>query len=623
MKKWTIRVYMCGDNNLSVDMAYALQDIREVAKTAQAEINILAYYDGNLPDVPTYYFDFSDYDNQIQVSSAELTNKRHPLNKRVKKGINENAAYANSVINFVDWCVNKVEYIDEDRNPAVGRRAENYALIFSGHSFGFQDIGLFKDENADYTMTHNKLTWVFKELTRPEAELEEGDTLILGQKLGILGFDSCVMSMLEVGFQFHRFAETLIASEGSVPNAGWTYGKLLSNICGKEEAVDVHKTAKNFVHEFIKGESEFAIGGVSVDMAAWDCAKVPLVTDAFEKLATVLLTCIKDEKSTICRQMRRILLQVHWNCQSYMYEQNIDLKDFCRLLFEEVVSLEEEFGHNFGGLTRKLKDACFKVMQTLEDCIILSGFCGGQYQFSNGMSLFFPWTLPSYQVSQRCYENLAFFKKTNAGKEWNKFLKFYLHVVTIRYPQNVVEEPGTEALTDNVLSTLSKPQIFEYAVKNPKNLLNKIPQNPFNKIPQNAANKIPQNAANKIPQNSFNKGLNGGNGHAESGAENKIPQNAFNKLPWDPNTKIPQNAFNKSPVDDSQKIPQNSANKIPQNSANKLFGGMSSFFHYFMGMKNVITPWNVYGFTKQVEELEEKVYNESVEVVPVVKDVTS
>ena len=35
---------------------------------------------------------------------------------------------------------------------SFGRRAQKYALIFSGHSLGFQDIGLFKDETSGKSM---------------------------------------------------------------------------------------------------------------------------------------------------------------------------------------------------------------------------------------------------------------------------------------------------------------------------------------------------------------------------------------------------------------------------------------------------------------------------------------
>ena len=63
---------------------------------------------------------------------------------------------------------------------------------------------------------------------------ERETTELIGQKLDILGFDSCVMGMLEVGYQFYDVAKTMISSEGSVPSAGWTYAKILGCL-GRED----------------------------------------------------------------------------------------------------------------------------------------------------------------------------------------------------------------------------------------------------------------------------------------------------------------------------------------------------------------------------------------------------
>jgi len=76
---------------------------------------------------------------------------------------------------------------------------------------------------------------------------------LLGKKLAILGFDSCVMGMLEVGYQFERVAETMIVSEGSVPSAGWTYAKLLGCLT-REDGTKIagHEGTKIAGHEGTK-----------------------------------------------------------------------------------------------------------------------------------------------------------------------------------------------------------------------------------------------------------------------------------------------------------------------------------------------------------------------------------
>src|SRR6185436_10823506 len=235
-KEWTIMIYMAGDNNLSVDMAYALEQIKGVAREGSESPNLFVYYDGNSPSIPTLYCDFSEPGKARYVRSYKVPNKLIPVSKKE----NENAADTRSILNFVDWCVNEVP-VETNGEISYGRRARKYALIFSGHSLGFQDIGLFKDETSgkslkmkDFYDTLNTMTGTKDQLTKNGRTLglhgedrEIQTKVLLGQELDILGFDSCVMGMLEVGYQFGGLAKTMIASEGSVPSAGWTYAKLL------------------------------------------------------------------------------------------------------------------------------------------------------------------------------------------------------------------------------------------------------------------------------------------------------------------------------------------------------------------------------------------------------------
>lgn len=235
-KEWTIMIYMAGDNNLAVDMAYAMEQIKGVANEGTESPNLFVYYDGNSPAIPTLYCDFSQPGKPRYVRSYKVPNKLY----KVPNKENENAADLRSILNFIDWCVNKVEVENEDE-ITFGRRAQKYALIFSGHSLGFQDIGLFKDETSGKSMKMSDFYAGLWSAVRTKKELQEAyaqedqlvgeeretaTTVLLGQKLDILGFDSCVMGMLEVGYQFYDVAKTMIASEGSVPSAGWTYAKI-------------------------------------------------------------------------------------------------------------------------------------------------------------------------------------------------------------------------------------------------------------------------------------------------------------------------------------------------------------------------------------------------------------
>ena len=319
LKEWTIMIYMAGDNNLAVDMAYAMEQIKGVAAAGDNSPNLFVYYDGNSPSIPTLYCDFSEQGKARYVRSYKVPNKLYGVPKKH----NENAADPFSIINFVDWCVNTVEVENNNGEITYGRRAQKYALIFSGHSLGFQDIGLFKDETTGKSMKMNDFYAALRRLTCTPDELKHAadenkwkgeerevhTTELLGQPLEILGFDSCVMGMLEVGYQFSDVANVLIASEGSVPSAGWTYAKILGCLAAEDNRnVDPRYIGELFVKKFIESQDSYTVGGVSVDMAAWDLGQFGYLTKAFDSLSEALIDCFHDPDSRIYRQMERVIL---------------------------------------------------------------------------------------------------------------------------------------------------------------------------------------------------------------------------------------------------------------------------------------------------------------------------
>ena len=443
LKEWTIMIYMAGDNNLSVDMAYALEQIKGVAGSGPNSPNLLVYYDGNSPAIPTLYCDFSEANHPKYVRSFKVPDKLYDVPEKQ----NENAANRKSVLNFVDWCVNKVE-VENNGEVTYGRKARRYALIFSGHSLGFQDVGLFRDESSGKSMKMSDLYFALQQMTGTEDELraeakerglsgeeeEAATTVLLGQKLDILGFDSCVMGMLEVGYQFGSVAKTMIASEGSVPNAGWTYAKILGTLTHTDKVErSASQVAEGFVRKFIKSQDSYTVGGVSVDMAAWDLSRMPDLAKAFNDLTALLVVCLEDPGSRVYRQMERAILHAHWRCQSYMYDQNIDLGDFCELLDRECQHIVSDLGGDDTMIVESIQLACRNVLNELRAAVIVSGFSGGGYQYSNGVSVFFPWSREGYEVSRKNYEGLWFAKDAGDRKfYWTGFLNKYLNKVALR-----------------------------------------------------------------------------------------------------------------------------------------------------------------------------------------------
>ncbi len=559
-------IYMAGDNNLAVDMAYAMEQIKGVAGDGPDSPNLFVYYDGNSPSIPTLYCDFSEPRNPKYVRSFKVPDKLF----RVPVKQNENAADKKSVINFVDWCVNKVE-VENGGEISHGRRAEKYAMIFSGHSLGFQDIGLFKDETSGKSMKMEDLYFLLQRLTSTKIELdrdlkgydlepeerERETTVLLGKKLEILGFDSCVMGMLEVGYQFGAVAKTMIASEGNVPNAGWTYAKILGCLARGNSGPDcAEAVAEHFVKQFIESQDSYTVGGVSVDMAAWDLSRMTDLTIAFDELSEVLIACFDDPESRIYRQMERVILQVHWKCQSYMYEQNVDLGDFCELLDRECGLVAEELGGDDVEILYEVQDKCRKVLRELKKAVILSGFSGGGYQYSNGMSVFFPWSREGYEVSRKNYERLWFAKDAGSRKfSWNGFLKKYLNEVALRRfePETPDAVPGEK---------------YRY----------------FSGIRFDERSDSQAFAASASPMT-------------------KIPGQQGSKIAGQQGSKIAGQQGSKIAGQQGSKIAGQQGSKIAGQQGSKLAGGGSNaFFDNLRLFKNIESRWDISGFTKKPGE---------------------
>ena len=475
-KDWTIMVYMAGDNNLSENMAFsldALTDInRKMTKTARTKVNLLAFFDSASTTAPTQYIDFSDRNIvRYAVSSKDMYYPR-PVNSEKATIDPENSGSAYSILNFINWCIH-----------VQGRVASNYIIVFSGHSFGFYGQGLLGDRSSGGYLTLRSFRWALEEAVRQ---------YFANDKIALVGFDSCEMSMLEVGYELKDVARTIVASEGNLPNYGWGYASMLRefiadpsrflnsgnefltlrgfdlSFVGDEKEMDEVTAAASFVYAFIDYQRKVAIGGRSVDISAWDLSKIEALAKSVGELGDVLLEKlgidrlidkkeIDDEETIIFNNLKDLLLASHMRCQTFLHEQAVDIGDFCECLKFGCLQLEKEMEY-FGKSAQPYADVrtkCELVQTSLDECILLSGFCGDEFQFSKGISLYFPWTALTYLLTSEVYRNLQFvsgdlshegrprFTLTSdgnlgsqdakgPGRRWDDFLYYYLFFVTLR-----------------------------------------------------------------------------------------------------------------------------------------------------------------------------------------------
>jgi len=458
-KEWTIMVYMAGDNNLNDDMIRAINELRESIKTTgdalsrsgsiggKNNIGILIEFDGEHPLRRPLRYDLTytnsrTYDND---SAGEPTSHIISTTSSIQE-----PTIKDSVRDFIEFSIQT-------------QPANNYCLIFSGHSDAFQGRTLLVDENPAGTTTLAEIRDVLNKIVDEK----------LGGKFQILGFDGCVMNTVEVMYEFNNVTETWIGSQGSIPNFTWDYQKIAQKLINEPTASLTREKVLDTIIECVSNfNSKYSFGGRSVDIST---AKIDLPefnesSDLINNGAFLLFALLGfylRPDSLAFNHLLRILLSAHWNCQSYMRNQSIDSVDFAERLTQECrKSVREIFANS--EILADIKISCepFTVaeMEKIEDISkemklsaeaqelvwllhIISSYCdnlvlklrkvfhgcftGVDYQFSNGGSLFMPWSLLGYKMSLANYRKLKFSEKLG----WILFIALYVRLTARPKPK--------------------------------------------------------------------------------------------------------------------------------------------------------------------------------------------
>lgn len=469
-------VYLAGDNNLSAEMVYSLLEMRKAPVGPNEDVVVLAQFDPQGEDIPTQRFIINKNhkpgagpervrpggngfhamrsamsladdarrardvakakDGEILPELVKIVAQnpdafptlaptvtsdpsqiqqlaKFPFNGSRQKAVELLRAIADplltddtgnpwTLLRFLFWGINTYQ-------------AENYMLALSGHGSGA--VGDFlKDDSSEGSLTVRGLAEVLKILQ-----------MKLGKPLDILGLDSCLMSMTEVYYQVRGSVTSLIGSEGVSPNAGWPYREVLE-LFTNPPAPDLKPQdyARLIVDEYEKFYLDYALGGVSADIAACDAGedKVKKLEESVLALSEELIKQLKDEKTKT--QVADAILAAHWTAQTYKFDQYVDLKDFCQELANRRLG-------NLSDLAQKVADVI------IGDIVMNAAQVGPLFQYSYGLSVYFPWA----RVSDE-YSNLCFASKT----KWADFLELYVENVSRRPPRCRCGSTGNAVLND-------------------------------------------------------------------------------------------------------------------------------------------------------------------------------
>src|SRR5262249_6148107 len=191
---------------------------------------------------------------------------------------------------------------------------------------------------------------------------------------------------------------------------------------------------------FDKKRLEPVVGDAIRSALAWDAGLSGLLAQAL------------DEKAPTQNVLRNAVVLAHWDSQGYKFEQHVDIADFCDRLQERCDDLQGQYdtiadadtsdstARRIADTCRKVSEACNNVKNVIDsrmpgatNLVLTSAYCGPAFQYSCGISIFYPWAemkdASGFREMEH-YGSLEFAHDT----QWDEFVNAY-HKVTQRQPR--------------------------------------------------------------------------------------------------------------------------------------------------------------------------------------------
>ena len=397
--EWTIMVFFAGDPHLSPSMTSQLKAIKDAG--FQANTSVLVHYDPNERGVAVTTFDINNKRKEDLLLTKQTGTIIGDGKDPFVRNLLEDAINGATRPNTADQALRT--FLDIGAKPEY--QAKHYMIFLVGHGVIVGNDMFLPDSNPQSGIS---LTQLGDTLRHFRASIPEDAVIEL------VGLHSCAMSAIEVIFELKGVARYMMATEGESFVDSWPYRQLLKKILN---TIDNTKDAKNNQPEVdvkslitsinrlsLHNSTDFMFSGLSADLClcSLEKANVEALEESMENLVIALKNAMKLpvgwDPERDWRGVELIKL-AHLEAQSYFQETYTDLYDFCICLRRRCDEGDS--------IQRDMKVACSAVIDALKETpidargentpnsvIVNSDHFGPLFQYSHGLSIFFPWARP-------------------------------------------------------------------------------------------------------------------------------------------------------------------------------------------------------------------------------------
>jgi len=359
-KKWTVMIFLNGDNNLDSAGDNDVQEMEKVGSSDQVDIVVL-----------------QDHQNG---GAERIYVKKNGQSEKENLGETDMGDW-NRALQFFTWGV--------QNHPA-----DHYLMAIWNHGAGWK-LNLKKDEMKGVSYDDGS----GNHITTPQlGKLADGLYSLLGRKVDIFGFDACLMQMLEVDYEMKKAVKYMLASEETEPGDGWPYNDFLAPLVANPDMSPADLAilhAKKYNESYAngsQGKSTVTFSAVNVEKLV---SFIPVLNDFAESMMDngSLISLYKDAISA---------------SQAFYYSEYKDLYDFARLIKEKVTD-------------SNIQDKAQAVMTGLkgnDPVILYGGNTGGDMANGEGLSIWIP-TKSEYNNKKSDYKELL----STKNSKWAQFIE--------------------------------------------------------------------------------------------------------------------------------------------------------------------------------------------------------
>jgi hypothetical protein len=407
-KPWTVLVWIAGDNNLQ---DFGLADINELKMVGSSDnVDIVVQFDQMRDDKSRRYHLQHETDLAADlVETLEETNTGDPAvatafftwgienfpSERVLaliwnhgSGIDEEDIYARARRMGID--VNRHAKptrtsLPRSRVREIASSKLRRSLFNTTIDSAMREKAIAFDDTSRDFLDNAELKRVLTDVTAKA-----------GRPINILGFDACLMNMVEVAYQLRGTVGYIIGSEEIEPGDGWPYDRTIGYVAANPTA-STTKVATEIVKRYVA--SYTAADGVT--QSALDVDRVTQVARAIDELASVCM--IGLQSNTDYAAFGKAVTAT----QRYAKRDFADLGDLCAQLV----------ARSSRAKVRQSGQAVIDLLTGSNGFVVAEGHKGSDVARSTGVAIYFP-VVGDVTIA---YEMLDFAKDTRWGELIRKY----------------------------------------------------------------------------------------------------------------------------------------------------------------------------------------------------------